>query len=236
MLKNESKKISLDNLDLIKNQVIWHDLPITIPRLHHLSIVNIISDFSDKLSEKNQSAKYYEQNRNAPPANVIRNLEIGKYGEFSSCLLLRKNGFPKIMPDVKIRTGSEKGWECDLPFGDKDGNYPNCGVKSCDQSTCDFLRSNRSPHEYTWVFQYANSNGRGGGRDRLFSEPDSNEVILFMFVPYLISGKASLIASAPWNKLQGIIKDPIASIHIGKKKCIYSEDLRLLSSCHKMVG
>lgn len=51
-----------------------------------------------------------------------------------------------------------------------------------------------------------------------------------MFVPFLDSKKSKIIASAPWNKLQGIVKDPIAAKFKGLKKCIYSEDLLLLAN------
>lgn len=192
---------------------------------YHDDIIPIVNNFAKGMAEKSQSSDYYAENRNA--SNPILDISIGKYGEFASCYLLRVNGFPPILPDVEIKDGFQKSWDCDLPFGELNNLYPNCGVKSCDQKTSNFV-SNCTPSKYTWTFQYKNTSGRGG-RDKLFDTPDSNEIILFVFVPDLTSKMAILIASAPWNKIQSIIEEPIASKFKGYKKCIYSEDLKQLA-------
>lgn len=232
MLENlKSGKLSLENLNTFKTQVCWYEHSFTVSSQCNEKFVQIVEKFAKQMATKKQSIKYYEENRNA--TTPYNDIILGKYGEFASCLFLRTKGFPKLKPDVEIRTGKRKGWDCDLPFKALDDIYPDCGVITCNERTSDFVSKYR-PDKYTWTFQYANGNGPGG-RDKLFSNPDSDEVILFMFHPYLKSTKNILVASAPWNKLQGIIKDPIADKYKGLKKCIYSEDLRMLSNLKATV-
>ena len=219
-------------MEIFRKKICWYDFEFSVGEYHDL-FINKINNFTKKMLNKNQSSQYYSENRRA--SFPKKDIEIGKYGEFAASLVLRSgritlDKFPILMPDFEIRHGGSKGWDCDLPFSTKDNNFPDCHVKTCDQNTSDFVsRTSNENSKYTWTFQYGNSSG-SGGKDALFSKPYIDEVILFMFVPFFDSEKAAIIASAPWNKLQGIIKDPIATKFKGLKKCIYSQDLLLLSN------
>jgi hypothetical protein len=214
------QKIDADTLNVLQTQVCWHDLEIDTKQ-YHSEIIKVVEKFSTAMASKGQSGSYYSDNRNAStPLNDIR---IGKFAEYAVCMKLRLKGFPKIMPDIEIRTGFRKGWDCDLPFKEFDIGFPNCHVKTCSQKTSDFAQR-ATGDKYTWTFQFSNVSGNGG-RDNLFNEPNSNELILFMFVPDVVSQKATLVASAPWSKLRRILKDPIVNKLKGLKKCIYSNDL-----------
>jgi hypothetical protein len=222
MLEN----LNTENLNTFKTQVCWHEYSFIVLNKYNNLFINAATTFAKDMATKKQSIEYYEENRNA--TTPFNDTLLGKYGEFACSLVMNVEGFPKLKPDVEIRTGRQKGWDCDLPFKKINDIYPNCGVKTCDGKMSDFLSRSR-PDKYSWTFQYGNSSGPGG-RDRLFSNPDSDEIILFMFVPYLASKENMLVASAPWNKLQGIIEDPILDKYKGLKKCIYSEDLKAISN------
>ena len=219
------------SMETFRKKVCWYDFEFNFNK-HHDSFMNQINNFTEKMLNKGQSSQYYFKQRNA--SFPKKDIEIGKYGEFAASLILHSgkitlDRFPALMPDFEIRKGGSKGWDCDLPFSIKDKNFPDCHVKTCDQNSSDFVnRASGGSSKYTWTFQYGNVSGNGG-RDELFFKPDSEELILFMFVPFLEGKKAKIVASAPWNKLQKIIKDPIASKFKGIKKCIYSEDLIALS-------
>lgn len=213
-------------LKTLRTKVCWHDWEIELKEEYHEAMVRVSEKFKEKMNTKDQSAGYYREKRNATAP--LGDITIGKFGEFVACFGLRAIGFPKIMPDTSVRQGSGKGWDCDLPFGKSDNTFFNSHVKTCDQGTSNYVQRVRGD-QYTWTFQWANRTG-SGGRDKLFDNPNSSEVIWFMFVPDLGSKKPRLIASAPWNKLQGILKDPLSEKLKGLKKCVYSEDLIALAN------
>jgi hypothetical protein len=220
------KQVDAEVLKTLQTQVCWHDWEIELKNEQHAAMVRVSEKFKEKMNAKNQSAEYYRDKRNA--RSPLGDITIGKFGEFVACFALRSIGFPKIMPDISIRKGSRKGWDCDLPFGELDTSFFNSHVKTCDQNTSDYVSRVRGD-QYTWTFQWANRTGFGG-RDKLFDRQNSSEVIWFMFVPNLDSKTPRLIASAPWNKLQGILKDPLSEKLKGLKKCVYSDDLLSLSN------
>lgn len=218
------------------NKVCWHEFSFGISKNNHDVFLKKIENFTQEMQSRDQSSSYYSENRKA--SFPKKDIEIGKYGEFAASLALRcgkitNEKFPILMPDFQVRTGGGKGWDCDLPFSQVDTQFPNCHVKTCDQNTSDFVSRTRD-NKYTWTFQYNNVSGIGG-RDKLFSTPNSDELILFMFVPNLHSKQAIFVASAPWNKIQGILKDPIAEKFKGLKKCVYSNDLMSLERSCKCI-
>lgn len=212
-------------------QILWHDIEVIMEEKVHNNVMSKTIQFSKGMQDKQQSLEYYKRQRNA--TSPIHDVQTGKYGEYVAAYYLRRQwGFPAVCPDIEIKNSNEKNWDCDLPFNIKDAAYPNCHVKTCDQKSSDFVSRNCNS-KYSWTFQYANKTGIGG-RDQLFNNPNSKELILFMFVPDL-NNKSRVIASAPWNEVCKLLKDPIATKFIGLKKCIYSEDLMQLSNQHLMV-
>lgn len=210
----------------LKSKVCFFNKPIPMSDECHRAIVNKVDGFADKMSARDQSASYYETHRNA--STPLYDIRIGKYGEFAAALYFRSLGFPKILPDIEVRSGFTKGWDCDLPFGKDNLNYPNSHVKTCDEDTCNFVRRARGD-QYTWTFQFGNRSGRGG-RDELFSRPDSNEPILFMYVAGYGSQDVRLIATAPWKIVHSLLGEPISPKLHGLKKCVYYADLARASN------
>ncbi len=218
---SELNHVDADIIELLQTHVYWHDWEINLNESNYTKIYSVCEKFKHNMSLKDQSANYYYEQRNA--YSPLGDITLGKFGEFAVCLALRSIGFPKIMPDVSIRHGYQKGWDCDLPFKKYDERFFDSHVKTCDHRTSEFVQRFRQD-KYTWTFQWSNKNGIGG-RDKLFDDPDNKEVVWFMYVPSMSDRNPKLIASAPWFRLKNILKDPIANKLKGLKKCIYSEDL-----------
>lgn len=216
-------KIDLEN---IKNNICWFDETITAVSEEMYNLTSrAINKLTDGLKEKNQSFGFYANKRNTTEDKAELDNIIGKCGEIIVSSHLRKEyGFPVMIPDFKIYDKQNKSWDCDLPFSKEDENYPNCHVKTCSYSTSNFIRGSGS--KYSWTFQYSDGFGKNG-KDRLFDKPNCNELILFVYFPNIGWGwkEAKLVASAPWNKLQSILKEPISKELRQIKKCIYSKDL-----------
>lgn len=216
-----------DFLDKIKSEVVWYDIEYKLPELLQIQTIPYIQKFSEEMESKGQSSSYYKTARSArdPKKDII----IGKYGEYIASHFLYTNGFPKVAPDMTIFKGRSKGWDSDLPFNIRNPELPNCHVKTCDYTTSTLLASRKNTSKYSWTFQYNNNSGHGG-RDALFSTPDSTDIITFIYVHDTNCKLSRIIGSAPWNRIQNIFRDPIIPTHKGKKKCIYSDDLYKLSN------
>lgn len=208
-------------LTKIKTEVLWYDYEFTIPKKIHEEAIRQVNKFGEEMQGKNQSANYYKKNRNAK--TPVHDIKFGKYGEYAVAYFLYRQGFPICIPDVSIREGADKGWDCDLPYASKDHNYPNCHVKTCDQKGSEFVKRVRG-ERYSWTFQYNNASGNGG-RDSLFFDLQNSEIIVFAFVSSVENNKVHIVASGPWNKVNVLLKDPIAYKLKGLKKCIYASDL-----------
>lgn len=168
------------------------------------------------------SAAHYRNKRNAkkPGADEL----WGKYGEFAACVFFSLKGFPKVLPDTTVYDDiKDKIYEADMPFGQIDQRFPDCGVKTCTDSTLDFMESWTQERQMTWVFQL-NDVDKRNGRDRLFQETESSEPILFMYVDRY-TWESKLVASAPWSRIHSMLKDPISPKLKGLKKCLYFDDL-----------
>ena len=223
------------SMESIRTKVCWYDLVCENGKYCEYS-VNQSKDFASNLMGKGQSGKHYAINRAAylPEENIT----IGKIGEFIAAYFLALgkitlNIFPNLKPDCTIKKVGFKNWDCDLPFSKLDKNFPDCHVKTCDQGIQKFLKDkrknkNHTNSEYSWTFQYSDES-RSSGRDALLNKTENEELILFMYVPFIYSKQPKIIASAPWNKIQGILKEPLARTLKNKKRCIYSEDLLLLA-------
>lgn len=200
----------------LQGTVVIHNENFSWTQEYQKSMIAAVNQFTDKMAEKDQSADYYGERRNA--SRPLADIKFGKFGELTGALFLRTKGWPKVLPDFSVRTGVKKGWDCDLPFNKINKVFPGCHVKTCNEKTRQFAG------EYTWTFQWENTSGVGG-RDPLFMRPDSNELVLLMYVPSLDENKAVVVATAPWNKIHGILRDPISDKLKGLKKCLYYEDL-----------
>lgn len=212
----------MDLLEQIKTEVLLYDYTFKLGDETHKKSLERILYFSNAMNAKDQSKKHYENERNA--VNALNNIRIGKYGELAVAVFLHKNGYPKLVPDMKVRYVSSKGWDCDLPYKAMDSNLPDIHVKTCDLNTTKYLKSNGKTDSYSWTFQFANKSGKGG-KDILFTTPESTEVIFLSVVSNINNPNVTVYASGPWCKLYPILKDPMLDYLIGFKKCIYSNDL-----------
>ena len=184
-----------------------------------------LSHWQEKIEEfvDNYDYSFYKNNRNANPTKVKQNNWISKLAEVGVAQYLMKQGYPWVEPDFRIYTKKDKSWNADLPYDNY--GYPNIHVKSCDKSTCDYLRKN-SNDDYSWTFQYANKNGRGG-KDDIFGTDDE---VALVYVPEMASRWIRLVSIIPFGTIKPLLKDPISPRLKGIKKCLYYKDLMNESS------
>lgn len=210
----------------IASEAMIHSIEWDVPEHYHEQILQICARFANRMCSRGQSAFYYKSQRNARDPEY--DIAVGKYGEMAAAYLMAKHfGFPVVMPDFEVRKGRGKGWECDLPYANHSLCFPNCHVKTCDKKSRDYVRKN-SGDEYSWTFQYANKS-TSGGTDSLFSEQETDDIVLFLYLEDLESRKVELVASAPWSIVRANLKDPISYRLKGLKKCAYYRDLVKLS-------
>lgn len=214
-----NQKAGDDVIHLLKNKICIHNIDIVLPQNLQYNAMKKVFGFSAEMNVLNQSAEFYATNRGTTKEKAANNTELGKYGELAAYYFLHSVKFPKVPLDFDKRIGVKKGWFCDLPFSKQDSKYPNCHIKTCNTNTV------RYAHDYSWTFQWANLRGKPGGKDILFSNPLSNELIIFMHVENLELGKSKLIATAPWFLCQDIFEEPVNPNLKGLKKCIYYKDL-----------
>lgn len=211
-------------LDHIRSNIFIHNLEIILSEDESKSVSERTNVFVSAMGEKRQSVEYYRENRNAGlPSKVIKDIKLGKLGEFYAEAGLRQLGFPKCDIDTEIRQSGQKGWVCDLPFNALDPNLPNCHVKTCDTWTKNFAG------DLSWTFQLKNVNG-GGGRDSLFGKPTSDDLIAFMYLDTVEGSKAKLMFTAPWRAIisQNLLQDPVVPRLKGLKKCVYFKQVETL--------
>lgn len=221
---NNIKSFDLRSLNSFLNLVNYHNFNFYITDKLYDRIMNEVTVFANNLVD---SLDYYKDERLAN--NALDNIKLGKYGEFAVASMLRKFGFPWLKPDIEIRSQKRKGWRCDLPFSSIASVYPDCHIKMCDQSTTEYIKRYSSrPDQYSWTFQYSNTTSYGG-RDPLFFNTKSKELILFGYVDNIRTHEFKLIASGPWHKVQKIIEYPISTKLKAIKRCVYSDKLSVLA-------
>ena len=195
-----------------KTKICIYDLSYPVPEYRFKSMWELIDPFLMAMSKKKQSVEQYRNKRRATKPR--KDIAVGKYAECITAMFLHEdNGFVCVRPDFGIRYGQSKGWLCDLPYHEKDNTLNNVHVKSCLQ----WIKDN---HGYSWTFQLD---------DDIFKNPNSDDVVMFVYIPDLDSRDVRIMASAPWRLIQGILVDPIKEEYIGQKKCINYVDLVRLS-------
>lgn len=149
------------------------------------------------------------QKRN--PSGVKKTMDddfLGKMGEwFGASFLHEQYGFPKKLPDTQVYEKRQKGWECDLPYGQEgydDIIYPNVGVKNC--VTAEF--------GFSFVYQ---------DRDDIMKNPSSTEIQIYTYIPDKAKNKCQILAYGPWYKLYPLLR-PLRN-QCPNKKAVYFNDL-----------
>jgi hypothetical protein len=209
-------------LQWVKNFPFLHNSTVEIPREKNDLFVALSTHFADELNHQRQSAGFYRDEREATKA--LQDIILGKYGEFATAYFLRKNlDFPPTVIDCEIREGPRKGWQVDLPYKSMNPDYPDVHVKTCDDVTCAFLRNNGTDR-FSWTFQYANKSGKGG-RDKLFDNPNSPDLIALVYTPRITAAQFTMVATAPWKRLHKLLKLPIKDALKPLKRCIYYADI-----------
>ncbi len=176
-----------------------------------------IKKFAEQLSEEKQSSGYYITRRAANPRTVFLNLIGGKKAEFIAAQALHEiYKFPLIEPDLEVRRGKSKGWECDLPYPKP---FPPVHVKLCTAST------QRFAGQCSWTFQLANANGYKG-QDNLFNlSGECPDFVALMYMEKELSAEGELMFFLPWVHIVDYLRDPVKESLRGLKKCIYYKDL-----------
>jgi len=195
------------------------NIKIVFDEANHNSILTKSRTFAEQMSKKEQSIDYYKSERDAikPKKDTI----IGKIGEcYTYYYLTRSCNFPTIMLDkiFDVRCGSDKGWEIDLCFNDRNSLFPNVHVKTCTDFTvgvCD---------DFSWTFQWKNLHMKGG-KDDIFKESSSNDLVSFVYTPNINSHYAFIKAILPVSILNDYFKQPVINRYKKTKKCIYYRDL-----------
>lgn len=189
------------------------DLEITLAEKENVKLNKKIQQFVDNLSSKKQSVDYYVSHRNVKAEKAMADIFLGKKAEYFTSLALKKYyNIEYLEPDLEIRKGRKKGWDCDLPYS----NF-NLHVKSCNAKTVKFCK------DYSWTFQLSNNNGFNG-KDKLLSE-EKNDLISLVYIDNHLSNTGVIKAILPWDLVGSKLKDPIKPTLIGLKKCLYYKDL-----------
>ena len=208
-------------LEELKSRILIHNAKISLPKDVYCKIRRTIDNFTNGMRESHDT---YNKDRRA--SKPLSDNENGKYGEFIASVWYVKNSFPLVIPDLEIRHGNEKGWECDLPFSKKNIEYPDVHVKTCTDFTSRILQDRGD--KFSWMMQVANEEGPGG-RDKMMDRLNSDEVVAFVYAPHIDSATAFLIATAPLYLLIGNFEEPVFDKYKGLKRCIYYKRLKALS-------
>ena len=214
---NLGTTITESDLLKLKSEIVVHDLHFKFAEPYRSQYLTAVDEFVFKMSRRGQSCDYYAMIRNA--SKPVLDNRNGKYGEAALIYALAYCGFPGIDLDVAERHGSGKGWVCDLPYSGINATLPDIHVKTCDLSTQNFLSSHGRSDKYSWTFQYDITNA-GRGRDMLFSDMESDDLVALMYVPTIDSGDAVLYATAPWKLLVNKMRPPMSDMYVGQKLCI----------------
>jgi hypothetical protein len=195
------------------------DISVEIPEEINSKINAKIEIFGKQMKNKGQSIDFYASNRNTNKEAATLNTLLGKKAEFiAMCGFKKEFGFPVLLPDLKIRQGWQKGWDKDLPYSKIESKLPDFHVKSCDSWSYSFC------DDYSWTFQYNNSNGFFG-RDSIFSESSAADLVAMVYIDHWQSRFGVIKVILPWSIVCQYLKDPIKKSHVGKKKCLYYKDL-----------
>lgn len=180
-----------------------------------------VKKYADAKKGKDQSIDYYEKKRGVKdPKKAYWDIYNGKKGEYFTAIILNKKfSFPYLEPDCKILPRGEKNWNPDLPYQQLNEIYPNVAVKACSNSTYRFCK------DYSWTFQYCNSDGIAG-KDEIFEETSDNHYVALVYIPVPEESLGTLMVFAPWVKVAPFLRDPISPKYKGIKRCLYFEDLK----------
>lgn len=185
----------------------------------------LYSGFVNRMTDANQSVRYYVIKRNASYQKAKEDIFVSKKTEYLTLVgLVKLFNFPQIKLDLEVRNGGSKGWAHDLPFNDVDARFPNVHVKACTDMTLRYCS------DYSWTFQYSNNDWKGG-KDSIFNTK-ANDLVVLIHLPNPESNKATIKAILPTRKLLTInngnfeyLRDPVKKTLVGLKKCVYYEDL-----------
>ena len=154
-----------------------------------------------------QRAKRNQTNKDA----MIAQVTCGKMAEWAVTMCLLDQGYDVTEPDMKIYTASKKSFDADLTV---DGAPLH--VKS--QSVESARRFGTS-----WMFQYG---GRGyGHKDPLIDKVDENVALC---VVDFTNRNVVIHGIFPFEKLRGILKEPVKLSLKKTKRCVYLKDLNLI--------
>jgi hypothetical protein len=195
-----------------------HNKKIELTEKQNLIINKKVREFCNSMSSANQSASYYEENRQTSFNKAKLDIMLGKKAEyFVMWSLFKFWNFPEIQIDTEIRSGRQKGWAVDLPYSHYDDTLPNIHVKACSAGTYKFCG------DYSWTFQYWDENR---GKDDIFNQ-NHNDLVAFIYLDDYQNAEATIIGILDWNTISKYLKDPIKHSLKGYKKCLYYEDIKI---------
>jgi len=171
-----------------------------------------IVSFAEQMSGAGQSIDHYVLNRNANRDKAFNDICVGKKGEFFAAKYAHQIGYPQSYPDMSIRVGGSKGWDCDLLYAPI---KPDIHVKVCTDTTVKYVG------DLSWTFQY--SDRTGWGKDSMFNNLEDEAVLVYL--PNFESSHCWLLKMSV-SEVVSKLRDPKKSSLIGMKKCLYYRDLK----------
>jgi len=142
----------------------FHDLWFRLPE----DTVSRCREFAQKYTEKR--GDHYVKRRNADPKKIESQAFESKLAEFGALeFALKYCDLQLKSPDLTIYDGAACSFDADLTNNEVEWHVKSCNnktAKSCGES---------------YVFQYKDNNGRGG-RDSLFDNPKSDDMICLVRV------------------------------------------------------
>jgi len=199
--------MKLKDYDLLKD-TFFHTLWFKLPE----EAVSKCREFSEKYA--NKRSDHYIKKRNADPKKIASQAFESKLAEFGALEFARQHcGLSLKPPDLTIYEGSSCNFDADL----RDENV-NWHVKSCNNTTT------KSCGE-SYIFQYRDNRG-SGGRDSLFDNPKSDDVICLVRVDEN-NLKVQIRGLVKWSYAYDLVLsgNPKSPAMMGIKKVLYYDRL-----------
>ncbi len=167
------------------------------------------------MADRGQSIDYYTKNRNA--SKPIDDTIVGKIGElFVAYFLTEYLNYPFILPDFTIYKSRQKDWSEDLRYSPINKDLLDFHVKTCNSFTKNYCG-------ISWTFQKSNKNTKGG-IDSIYNSV-KNDIVFFVYMESYNKNEALISFSAPFKKIQPMLKPPKKKELFGLKECIYLNDI-----------
>lgn len=221
----------LPTLTQLHNEMIVYfgfDYPVPV---HYQACMRFMAyEFADQWREREKQKRIggkplYESERAANESRTYENVAVGKYGEMFSSLCMYMFGYPDLSPDFAIYDPRAKSFAPDLPYRGRDVALRDVHVKSCDGYTVSKIPKKHGANDYSWLFHKSKPKQNGG--DPLVGPQWQriNDLLVFVYTPSIAAQRIQLLATAPWNMLHPLLRDPHVKELREHKWALYFSDI-----------